>query len=304
MSHFPNSNPAETAPEKLNPASATHQVKTASSTTDDVRSVPEVLEQLDRVERLVNEFFDEPDDYQIDPPGCQIPADFKLSVIIPVYNEEATIARVVGRILEIPVTKEIIVVDDCSTDGTREILARLQSHPDVRVVLKETNAGKGAALRTGFELAEGYAVVIQDADLEYDPRDIPRLLVPLIRRQCDVVYGSRFLDDEPQDDSWIHRWGNGLLTGMSNLTTGLNLTDMETCYKAFRRDVLQTVEIEQNRFGFEPEITAKLARRGARFQEIPIRYNARTYAEGKKIGLKDLFNAFYCIARYGWFSRS
>ncbi|MDB4670631.1 glycosyltransferase family 2 protein [Pirellulaceae bacterium] len=271
--------------------------------SSEVRSSNEFLANIDRTEQLVNEFFEEPASYQIDEPQCDVPSQFKMTVIIPVFNEENTIRRVVGRIIQIPINKEIIIVDDCSTDGTGKILETLKSHKDIKVVLKEENAGKGAALRTGFESATGDVVVIQDADLEYDPRDIPKLLVPLLQDESDVVYGSRFIGNESQDESWIHRFGNGLLTGVSNLTTGLKLTDMETCYKAFRREILADIEVEQNRFGFEPEITAKLARRKARFSEVPIGYNARTYAEGKKIGIKDLFNAFYCIARYGWFSR-
>lgn len=271
--------------------------------SDNVRTVEHVLSDLDRTEQLVNEFFCEPEEYKIDSVDCEIPADFKLTVVIPVYNEENTIARVVGRVLEIPVSKEVIIIDDCSTDRTREILSRIEKHDDVKVFLKEENGGKGAALRTGFEAATGDIIVVQDADLEYDSRDIPKLLPPIIRGESDVVYGSRFIGEELQDESWIHRFGNGVLTGLSNLTTGLKLTDMETCYKAFRRDVLQSVDVEQNRFGFEPEITAKLARRKATFSEVPIRYDARTYEEGKKIGVKDLFNAFWCIAKYGWFSR-
>lgn len=303
MSHFPTSKAADTANEKMNQTAQLENLKNTKETLDDIRLVPDVLDELTRVETLVNEFFEETEDYQIEPPKCKVSNDFLLTIIIPVYNEEATISRVVGRILEIPVKKEVIIVDDCSTDDTREILNQIDAHPDVQIALQEANAGKGAALRTGFELAKGDVVIIQDADLEYDPRDIPKLLVPILEGESDVVYGSRFIGDEQQDESWVHRFGNGLLTGISNLTTGLKLTDMETCYKAFKRELLQQVKVEQNRFGFEPEITAKLARKKARFSEVPIRYNARTYAEGKKIGIKDLFNAFYCIAKYGWFSR-
>lgn len=299
MSHFPKSKTVETVAEKLTELEQT----SANSVDDDLRSINDVLQDLDKVDRLVNEFFVEPASYQIDAPNCEVPNSFKMSVIIPVYNEEATISRVVGRVLEIPVNKEIIIVDDCSTDSTRDILTFVEAHRDVKVCLKEKNAGKGAALRTGFELATGDVVVIQDADLEYDPRDIPKLLVPLINDDADVVYGSRFIGEELQDESWIHRFGNGVLTGASNLTTGLKLTDMETCYKAFKRDLLQSVDVEQNRFGFEPEITAKLARRQARFSEVPVRYDARGYEEGKKIGIRDLFNAIWCIAKYGLFSR-
>jgi glycosyltransferase involved in cell wall biosynthesis len=154
-------------------------------------------------------------------------------------------------------------------------------------------------LRTGFAAATGDVVVVQDADLEYDPRDFPHLLRPILAGEADVVYGSRFLGGARQDPSWLHRFGNGLLTGASNLFTGWQLTDMETCYKAFRRDMLRGIEIRQNRFGFEPEITAKLARRGARLREVPISYQGRGYEEGKKIGMRDALNAFYCIVRYG-----
>lgn len=304
MSHFPSQKTRKAVAEKAPiTTGADHSNGNKPRSTDEVRTIDDVMVNLDQAERLVNEFFVEDGDYRIDKPQCELPTGFRLSVVIPVYNEEATISRVVGRILEIPVDKEVIIVDDCSTDSTRDILAYIDMHPDVRVVLQESNGGKGAALRTGFQHATGDVVVIQDADLEYDPRDIPKLLVPIINGESDVVYGSRFLGDEPQDESWVHRFGNGLLTGCSNLTTGLKLTDMETCYKAFRRTSLSGIEIEQNRFGFEPEVTAKLARRKVRFSEVPIRYNARTYAEGKKIGIRDLINAFYCIVRYGWFSR-
>lgn len=231
--------------------------------------------------------------------GCELPAGFKLSVVIPVYNEERTIREVLARVAALPVPLDIIVVNDCSTDRTAELLASADSFPNVRVINKPRNEGKGAALRDGFALATGDVVVVQDADLEYDPSDILNLLPPLLAGQADVVYGSRFLHECPQDKSFVHRLGNWLLTTASNLFTGLRLTDMETCYKAFRREVIQEISIKQNRFGFEPEVTAKLARRRRRIVEAPIGYQARGYAEGKKIGLKDLFNAIWCIARYG-----
>jgi glycosyltransferase involved in cell wall biosynthesis len=179
------------------------------------------------------------------------------------------------------------------------LLKQLEGLSSVKLVLKDQNAGKGAALRTGFEHATGDFVVIQDADLEYDPRDIPGLIQPLVDGKADVVYGSRFIGEDQQDESWIHRAGNAVLTQASNLFSGLKLTDMETCYKAFNREVLDGLKIVQNRFGIEPELTAKLARRGYRFLEVPISYNSRGYDEGKKIGIRDLFNAFYCIGRYG-----
>lgn len=229
----------------------------------------------------------------------KFPPNFTVSIVIPVYNEEATIARVVARVATLPFRKEIIVVNDRSTDRTQEVLQQVAGLDGMRIIQHEINQGKGAALRTGFESATGDVVVVQDADLEYDPRDIPGLLVPILHHEADVVYGSRFLHDEHQDKSMIHRFGNWVLTTISNCFSGLRLTDMETCYKAFRRDVLRCVQVAQNRFGIEPEITAKLARRGYRFAEVPISYQARSYAEGKKIGIKDLFNALYCIGRYG-----
>lgn len=222
-----------------------------------------------------------------------------ISVVIPVYNEENTIGLVVGRVAALPINSEIVIVDDCSTDRTREILDRLSDVEGIKIVLKDKNEGKGAALRDGFDVATGDIVVVQDADLEYHPRDIPRLLKPLLEDECDIVYGSRFIGVERQDESMIHRFGNWVLTTASNLFNGVALTDMETCYKAFRRRTLDGIKIKQNRFGVEPELTAKWARRGYRFQEVPISYNARGYDEGKKIGVRDLVQAVYCICRYG-----
>jgi glycosyltransferase involved in cell wall biosynthesis len=229
----------------------------------------------------------------------ELPRNFKLSVVIPVYNEERTIQQVLTRVAALPVPKEIVIVDDASTDGTRELLSQFECASDVHVIFKPQNEGKGAALRTAFRRVTGDVVIVQDADLEYDPRDILPVIKPILCDEADVVYGSRFLDNAHQDRSLVHRLGNRLLTGLSNALTGLRITDMETCYKAFRRDVLKTFEIEQSRFGFEPEVTAKIARRKFRVQEVPIRYGARGYAEGKKIGIKDLFNALFCIVRYG-----
>lgn len=225
--------------------------------------------------------------------------DFKLSIVIPVYNEEKTIARVVSRVAALPLNTEIIVVDDFSRDRTRDVLGKLADIPELKIFLKQPNQGKGAALRTGFSHVTGDIVVIQDADLEYNPLDIPKLLIPILNDDADVVYGSRFSGEEVQDESLVHRMGNAVLTQASNLLNGLSLTDMETCYKAFTREVIESVRIDQDRFGIEPEITAKIARRGFRFVEVPISYNYRSYSEGKKIGVKDLINAIYCIGRYG-----
>ncbi|MCO6457374.1 MAG: glycosyltransferase family 2 protein [Pirellulaceae bacterium] len=229
-----------------------------------------------------------------------LPDGFLLSVVIPVYNERTTLPRILARLTAVPIRKELIIVDDGSTDGTRDLLQRLESATGVRIIYKPRNEGKGAALRTGFAAAEGHVIMVQDADLEYDPRDIPSLLEPIIAGRADVVYGSRYLNTSAGNSTWLHRAGNRLLTCVSNLTTGLRLTDMETCYKLFRRETLRQIEIRQPRFGFEPEITAKLARRRCRIEELPIRYQGRTWREGKKIGWRDALNALYCIARYAW----
>jgi glycosyltransferase involved in cell wall biosynthesis len=249
----------------------------------------------------LSDMLPKPTNYEVPALDYTLPADFKLSVVIPAYNEERTIREILARVAALPVPKEIIVVDDCSRDQTRAILQELEAAGDLHAIFKTQNEGKGAALRTGFKKASGNVVVVQDADLEYDPRDILPLLKPLIADEADVVYGSRFLHEKPHDKSQIHRFGNWALTFASNVTTGLKLTDMETCYKAFKREVLTKFEIQQNRFGFEPEVTAKLGRRKFRVKEVPISYNARSYAEGKKIGVKDLFNALWCIVRYGMF---
>lgn len=257
-----------------------------------------VCQQLDGLQLLVE---DELARYENAHPDIvnSLPTDLKLSVVIPVYNEEKTIARVVSRVAALPLDTEIVIVDDCSTDGTRDILKRLEQVESVRVFYQDENQGKGAALRRAFNESTCDYIVVQDADLEYDPKDIPKLMVPLVKKDADVVYGSRFIGEEQQDESFIHRMGNAVLTGASNMFSGLELTDMETCYKAFTREVIESVNLAQNRFGIEPEITAKLARRGFRFVEVPISYDSRDYSEGKKIGVKDLFNALYCIGRYG-----
>jgi glycosyltransferase involved in cell wall biosynthesis len=223
----------------------------------------------------------------------------KLSVVIPCYNEAATIESVVDAVRSAPYSpKEIIVVDDCSEDGTRDILERLAPKVD-KIFYHDVNQGKGAALRTGFREASGDVVIVQDADLEYDPAEYPKVVQPILSGKADVVYGSRFMGGEPHRVLYFwHRAGNGLLTLLSNMCTNLNLTDMETCYKAFRREIIQSIEIEENRFGFEPEITAKVAKRHCRVYEVGISYSGRTYAEGKKIGWKDGLRAVYCILKY------
>ncbi len=221
-----------------------------------------------------------------------------LSVIIPCYNEVGTVERVVAAVLASPFTAEVIIVDDGSTDGTRGLLATLDE-PNVRVIFHEYNQGKGAALRTGFRHATAEYVIVQDADLEYDPADFALVLEPLLEGKADVVYGSRFVSSGQRRVLYFwHAVGNWLLTLGSNMMTNLNLSDMETCYKAFRREVIQSIEIEEDRFGFEPEITAKLAAGRYRIYEVGISYDGRTYAEGKKIGWRDGVRAGYCIARY------
>jgi len=224
----------------------------------------------------------------------------KLSVVIPCYNESATIATLLEAVRNAPwPNKEIIVVDDCSRDGTREKLqGELRGQID-QLVLHEANQGKGAALRSGIAAATGEIVIIQDADLEYDPNEYPRLLAPIVEGRADVVYGSRFMGGAPHRVLYFwHSVGNGFLTLLSNMLTDLNLTDMETCYKVFRRELLQSITIEEDRFGFEPEITAKVARLKCRIYEVGISYYGRTYAEGKKIGYKDGFRAIWCILKY------
>ena len=224
----------------------------------------------------------------------------KLSVVIPCYNEAGTIEKVVEAVLGAPgPEKEIIVVDDCSTDGTREILKEKIEARVSRVIYQDANQGKGAALRQGIRAATGDVVIIQDADLEYDPDEYPKMLQPILDGRADVVFGSRFSGGEAHRVVYFwHRVGNGLLTLLSNMLTNLNLTDIETCYKAFRREIIQSIAIEENRFGFEPEITAKIARTRCRIYEVGISYYGRTYREGKKINWKDGFRALYCIVKY------
>jgi glycosyltransferase involved in cell wall biosynthesis len=227
----------------------------------------------------------------------------KLSIIIPSFNEQSTIESIIAAVRSSPVqNKEIIIVDDCSTDGTRELLEQKIAPHVTKVIYHDRNQGKGAALRTGIAAATGDIVIIQDADLEYDPQEYPLLLGPFLHGDADVVFGSRFLGGRPHRVVYYwHYLGNWLLTTMSNMFTNINLTDMETCYKAFRREIIQSINIEENRFGFEPEITAKISKMGCRIYEVGISYYGRTYSEGKKIGWKDGIRAIYCILKYNLF---
>ncbi|UCE23529.1 MAG: glycosyltransferase family 2 protein [Candidatus Zixiibacteriota bacterium] len=227
----------------------------------------------------------------------------KLSIIIPVFNEVSTIEEMVSKVKASPVEdKELILVDDYSTDGTRELLERKLEALVDKVVYQPRNYGKGFALKTGFQHATGDIVIIQDADLEYDPDQYPEMIRPIVENKADVVYGSRFMGAGPHRVVYYwHYVGNRLLTLLSNMFTNINLTDMETCYKAFRRELVQSIDIEENRFGFEPEITAKVAKRKVRIYEIGISYYGRTYNEGKKIGWKDGCKAIWCILKYNLF---
>ncbi|MFO0794274.1 MAG: glycosyltransferase family 2 protein [Candidatus Brocadiaceae bacterium] len=230
----------------------------------------------------------------------------KLSVVIPCYNEVHTIKKIVEAVIHAPYeNKEIIIVDDCSTDGTRELLKNEIADKVDKIVYHEKNQGKGAALRTGFNVVSGDIVIIQDADLEYDPGEYPRIIEPILANKADVVYGSRFMGFGPHRVVYFwHRAGNGLITLLSNIFTNLNLTDIETCYKAFRRVVIQSIDIEEERFGFEPEITAKIAKMKCRVYEVGISYYGRTYEEGKKIDWRDGFRALYCILKYNVSSKA
>ena len=242
----------------------------------------------------------------------RLPPDLTLSVVIPVYKEIRTIREIVRRVRAVPIPKQIILVDDCSTDGTRELLQEWsRTEPDLTIAFHEKNQGKGAALRTGFALATGQIVVVQDADLEYDPAEFPKLIQPIVEGQADVVFGSRFIGETHRVLYFWHSLANKFLTQLSNMFTNLNLTDMEVCYKVFRREVIQGITLKSDRFGFEPEVTAKVARfrmpavdgrpaRKCRVYEIPVSYNGRGYEEGKHITWRDGFQALYCIFRYAY----
>jgi len=241
----------------------------------------------------------------------------KLSLVIPVYNELPTLREIVSRICAVDLDKELVFVDDCSTDGSRELLTELRDHGlerwlsahdkqrprlrtnEVQVLLQPQNMGKGAALRAGFAAATGDIVAIQDADLEYDPQDLPKVIQPIVDGIAEVTFGSRFIGTPRRALFFWHQMLNNALTLLSNMFNDLNITDMETCYKAFRHDIIKSITVEENRFGIEPELTAKVAKMNIRIYEVPVSYHGRTYDEGKKIGWKDGVRALYCIVKYG-----
>jgi glycosyltransferase involved in cell wall biosynthesis len=276
---------------------------------EDLGSSSSKMEEPERVELLLR---------LLGEPLCRrlsiyrLPEDLVLSVVIPVYNERATIREIVRRVRDVPIPTQIVLVDDCSTDGTRAILEQMAAEqPDLTVAYHDRNRGKGAALRTGFARAAGQLVIVQDADLEYDPAQYPHLIQPIVEGLADVVYGSRFIGESHRVLYFWHSLANRFLTLLSNTFTNLNLTDMEVCYKVFRREVIQGIALRSDRFGFEPEVTAKVARfvmppvdgrpsRRCRVYEMPVSYNGRDYKEGKKIGWKDGVQALWCILRYAY----
>ncbi len=225
-----------------------------------------------------------------------------LSVIMPVFNEETTIEKIIDQVLREPTDKELIIVDDCSQDGTREILGKIKNDK-IKIILHDTNQGKGAAIRTAISHISGDIAIVQDADLEYNPQEYSRLIKPILEDKADVVYGSRFRGAEQRVLFFWHYLANKMLTLVSNMLTNLNLSDMETCYKAFRSTIIKQMDIQSNRFGVEPELTAKIARLGCRVYEVPISYYGRDYSEGKKITWKDGFSAIWCIIKYNLFDR-
>jgi glycosyltransferase involved in cell wall biosynthesis len=270
----------------------TAQAQTAPPTND-----TSYLERMEATLIAAEESLKSADPFDT-PPAVEKRTALTVSVVIPVYNERETIVEIVERVREVGIHSEIVIVDDFSLDGTRNVLLELAKQSDVKVLFHGYNRGKGAALRTAFAECRGDIVLIQDADLEYNPRDFVALLRPLQLGTANVVYGSRFLANAGQDPSRLHRFGNWLLTRCSNLLTGQRLTDMETCYKVFRRELLEKFELEQDRFGFEPEITAKFSRLGEQIIEVPVSYDSRGYDEGKKIGVRDAINALWCIVKY------
>lgn len=277
------------------PVNVPHAPRTQSS--EAIQRATATLAELDALQEELRD-----EEVHALPPldlGFELPVGFMLSIVVPIYNEEKTIQRVIETLYALPIPVEVIAVDDGSSDGTCAILTRLNTdYPELKVAFQPQNQGKGAALRRGFSMATGSHVMVQDADLEYNPYDIPGLLEPLARDEADVVYGSRFLEERWEGSSFLHRLGNRMLTGASNMMTGLQLTDMETCYKIWRRELMDRFCLEQNQFGFEPELTAKLAGLKARIVERPISYDARGWEEGKKIGWKDAVQALYCILKY------
>ena len=247
--------------------------------------------------RYCGEFLEREVERCVESARTRLPEGMKVSVVIPVYNEGNTIHKILDAVKAVRLEKEIVIVNDCSTDGTRDVLEKIND-PAVRIFHHEVNQGKGAALRTGFSKVQGDIVIIQDADLEYNPQEYFRLIRPILDGKADVVYGSRFIGEKHRVLFFWHYLGNQFLTLLSNMFTNLNLTDMETCYKVFKADVIKDIEIKSNRFGVEPELTAKFAKKRCRIYEIPISYAGRDYTEGKKIGWKDGFSAIWCIIKF------